>query len=191
LRSLLHIIFHQLSLKLGENFRAHPEKVIEEFSLTKTLTSCFQQASVSAPESHLSSEDKAEDVLLRIMLAHNSFFLELPDAKEGDAHIKRLLTDSGARDFLHIHQSEDIEWFNKERFEELLKALFLTGICTLATEGIASPEMVSEALRINKLVREYSDRAEKSGYRTLHFLHGCKSDSSTAGDPSNITRNKI
>lgn len=168
--SILYIILRHLSVSLGGSFREHPEKVLTEFALTKTLVSCFQQVSVSTLEDQLPPADNGEDLLLRIMLVHNSFFLNQRKAETADGRMERLFVDNDIRGLLHVHLSEGIEWFNRERFEELLKALYLTGLSTLVTEETVSADMISETLRIHKEVREYSDRAEKSGYRTLIFL---------------------
>ncbi|MDD2334971.1 MAG: alpha-amylase family glycosyl hydrolase [Geobacteraceae bacterium] len=169
--ALLYLTFQHLSDSLGEHFREHPEKVLVEFALAKTLASCFQQVSVSKLGDQIPPVDNGEDLLLRIMLVHNSFFLNQMETETADARMEQLFADNGIREFLHVHLSEGIEWFNRERFEELLKALYLTGLCSLVTENTVSAEMISETLRIHKEVREYSDRAEKSGYRTLIFLH--------------------
>ncbi len=169
--SILYIILHHLSGSLGGYFREHPEKVLTEFALTKTLVSCFQQISVSTLGEHPSPAGKGEGLLLQIMLTHHSFFLQQMALENTDTRMERLFADNVVREFLQVHQSEGIEWFNRERFEEVLKALYLTGLSTLVTGETVSAEMVSETLRIHKEVREYSDRAEKSGYRTLEFLH--------------------
>jgi hypothetical protein len=108
------------------------------------------------------------------MLAHNAFFLNRTEIADNDARLKRLFADDGVREFLHVHQSEGIEWFNRERFEELVKALYLTGLCTLLTKDTLSAEIISETIRILNEVQEYCDKAEKSGYRTQQFLHTTK-----------------
>jgi glycosidase len=169
--SLLHIILHHLSGSLDENFREHPEKVLAEFALTKTLSSCFRQASVCEPEAQPSPTGNAEDLLLKIMLAQSGFFLERKEIETDHAAMERLFADNDVREFLHVHQSEGIEWFNRERFEELLKVLCLAGLSIFVSEDRASAEIISETLRILTAVQEYCDRAEKSGYRTHHFLH--------------------
>ena len=168
--SLLYIILQHLSFSLGENFRESPEKIVTEFALTRTLASCFGQASESAPGFHPSVAGNGQDLLLKIMLVHDSFFLKLTELADIDARLARLFADDGVREFLHVHKSEGIEWFNRERFEELLKALYLTDICTLVTKDTSTEEIIRETIRILIEVQEYSDRAEKSGYRTQHFL---------------------
>ncbi len=169
--SLFYIILHHLSGSLGENFRQHPEKVLTEFALTRTLSSCFQQVSASTPGSPPSPAGKEADLLLKIMLVHNSFFLQQLEIENDEERMERLFADNDVRKFLQAHESKGIEWFNKERFEELLKDLYLAGLSTLLTKDTVSKEIITETLRIFKAVQEYSDRAEKSGYRTDQFLH--------------------
>jgi hypothetical protein len=55
-----------------------------------------------------------------------------------------------------------------------VKALYLTGLCTLLTKDTLSAEIISETIRILNEVQEYCDKAEKSGYRTQQFLHTTK-----------------
>jgi glycosidase len=169
--SLLVITLQHLSDSLGENFREHPETIVSEFALTRTLASCFGQVSGSTPGFHPSAAGNGQDLLLKIMLVHNAFFLKRTEIVDNDTRMVQLFADDGVREFLHVHQSEDIEWFNREKFEELVKALYLTGLSNLLTKDKVSEEIISETIRILNEVQEYCDRAEKSGYRTQHFLH--------------------
>jgi len=172
--SLLSIILQHLSGSLGENFREHPENIVAEFAVSRTLASCFGQVSETIPGVHPSAAGNGQDLLLKIMLIHKSFFLKRTEIAANDERLERLFADDGVQEFLHVHQHEGIEWFNRERFEELLKALCLTGLCTLVTKATISEEIVSETIRILNEVQEYCDRAEKSGYRTQHFLQAAE-----------------
>lgn len=167
---LLFSIFRHLSARVGAAFRNQPEKLLAEFALSRVLTDSFSKATDSTAGFELSSLGNREELLLKIMLAHQSFLQERSEKETGDAGIDRLFTESDVRDFLHIHLSEGIEWFNKERFEELLQALYLARLTTFLAADTLPTERISEILRIHSAVTDFSAKAERAGYRTLSFL---------------------
>ena len=169
---LLHGILRHLANSLGDVYREHPEKLLAEFALTRTLAACFRQAAEAHPGSQPSPTANSEELLLKIMLAHQSFFQEQAGREDEGLRLDRLFADSDAREFLHVHLSEGIEWFHQERFEELLKALYLASLSIFLATDASSAEIVSETLRIDTAVQEYCSKAELAGYRTEQFLHG-------------------
>jgi hypothetical protein len=169
--SFLYLVLRHLSDSMGDDFRKSPEKILTEFALERTLLSCFRKAAGLSPGTTPSYVGDREDLLLKILLSHNSFFLEGVETAIDVAGMERLFTDRDVREFLLVHQSEGVEWFNRERFEGLMHALYLTALSTLLSKESASTGTISESIRIYKEVQEFCDMAEKSCYRTQQFLN--------------------
>ncbi len=168
--ALLHGMLRTLSESLGEAFRDHPEMLLTEFALKETLAAGFRRTSDTTPGSGPSATGNAEEVLLQIMLSQQCYFPELPDSKDDPIMMKQLFANSAVRVFLHIHLSEEIEWFNRERFVILLQALCLADLGLFLKSDPVSTDIIKETLRIHKAVRDYCLRAKAAGYRTSQFL---------------------
>ena len=166
----LFSVLHHLADSLGEVSRKHPEKLLEEFALTSTIASCFRLAAGANHGSRSTPADNGEELLLKIMLAHQSFFRKPAGREKASPPLERLFADSDVREFLHVHFSAEIEWFHRERFEALLYALYLASISLFLSVETASAEIVSETLRIHQAVQDYCCKAELAGYRTEQFL---------------------
>lgn len=167
---LLALVLRHLTDSLAADFRSTPERVLTEFALTRTIVACFRQMADMRHDLRPDHAGGGEELLLKILLRQKSFFGKPAEEEHGGELMKRLFSDNDIRAFLLVHQSENIEWFNKERFEELMQALFLTAIGRYLEEGPASAEIVKESIRISKAVEKYSDAAEKSGYQTALLL---------------------
>lgn len=167
---LLSSIFRHLAECLGGVYREQPQKLLADFALIRTLANCFQQAIDRKAATQPATTANNGILLLQIMLAHPSFFRDQTENEEKCPRLEQLFAGSDVREFLQVHLSEGIEWFNKERFEVLLNALYLTNLCIFLATDADSAEIVSETLRLHTAVREYCSRAELAGYRTERFL---------------------
>ncbi|MHC1697262.1 MAG: alpha-amylase family glycosyl hydrolase [Geobacteraceae bacterium] len=167
---LLFNIFHHLAENLGEVYRQHPEKLLVEFALSRTLATCFQRASIARHDSQPSAAGNYEELLLKIMLGHQTFFQKRTEREIASQRMERLFADDDVQKFLYVHLSEGIEWFHRERLEELLTALYLAALSTFLSADTTSAAIISETLRIHTAVQEDCFKAEKAGYRTLQFL---------------------
>jgi len=78
----------------------------------------------------------------------------------------RLFDPAPCAEFLQVHVSEGTEWFNKERFAELLEWL---SICTLMAGSVRmpAPRTLSAVLgRLASANRQLNESAAHAGYRT-------------------------
>jgi len=167
---LLYLVLHRLSETLGGEFSENPEKIMTEFVLHRTIEDSFRSAAAATPDFEPSPAGGCEDILLRDLLVHHAFFLEEPALDTIDDRLKRLFDDHAVREFLLVHLSEDIEWFNRERFEELMQALLLTGLATLLERGKTVAETFEESIHLLDEVQMYCSRAKHSLYRTSLLL---------------------
>jgi glycosidase len=84
--------------------------------------------------------------------------------------IEKAFTTNAGRTFLQVHESGGTEWFNKERFEDLLEWLSIISIMGHAASAATAR---STALRLGRLAVEnkrLADLALHTGYRTKLLL---------------------
>ncbi|MDH3267914.1 MAG: alpha-amylase family glycosyl hydrolase [Ignavibacteria bacterium] len=99
--------------------------------------------------------------------------------------IKSLLGENIVHNFLRVNEFEGITYFNKERFEELLRWILLFNLTQMAShinekqdgkKGITRTEFDKEILKISKnnyeRFIELIDKAESSGYDFIKFRKG-------------------
>jgi glycosidase len=145
-----------------------PVDVFSELGFGRVLAGSFRSAAENAP--HLLSPWGSEtDVrMLMILLEHETFFAE-GESEDQAARIKDLLSRPDVRDFLLVNESGGTEWFNKERFESLVRLLFLAAAVTASREK-GSQARVIDIIRLHRAARKLIDDAERAGYRTDIFL---------------------
>lgn len=162
---VLYLALHRLAETLGGDFSEHPDKIMVEFALNRTIQDSFRSAATATPGFEPSPAAGCENLLLGILLVHHAFFLEDPGPGK-ERRLKLLFESPAVREFLLVHLSDDIEWFNKERFEELLQALFLAGLATLLERGGQIAEVCEESIRMNETLQYFCRQAEQAHYRT-------------------------
>jgi glycosidase len=74
------------------------------------------------------------------------------------------------RKFLLNHESGGIEWFNKERFEELVEWLVLLRLLGKAAGCLSAGALTARLSMAERDIRNGADLAAQSGYRTAAFL---------------------
>jgi glycosidase len=168
---LLSLILRHLTESLAEGFHRSPERVLTEFALTRTLAAGFRKLADMQRDFQPGYFGGREELLLKILLRYNSFFLEQAEGEHGGGLMKQLFSDNDIREFLLVHLSGNIEWFNRERFEELMQTLFLTALGVLVERGYASVEVIRKCIRIRKQTEHYYKSAEESCYQTGLFLN--------------------
>jgi glycosidase len=145
-----------------------PVKVFSELGFGRVLAGFFRGAAENSP--HLLSPWGSENdvAILKILLEQGTYFAE----REGEAQSPRarvLLDRPDVRDFLLVNESGGAEWFNKERFEALVRLLFLTAVVATSLEKGAGVQ-INDVIRFYRAARKLIDDAERAGYRTDIFL---------------------
>jgi glycosidase len=144
-----------------------PVEVFSELGFGRVLAGSLRGAAVNYP--HLLSPWGSEiDIhILKILLEQGTFFAER-EGEEQEVRTKALLSRPDVRDFLLVNESGGAEWFNKERFEALVRLLFLSAVI-VASHAKVSGEQASSVIHIHRAARKLIDDAERAGYRTDIF----------------------
>ncbi len=89
------------------------------------------------------------------------------------------LKDEEVHRYLGVNRYQDILWFNKESFDELLWWMYLAGVVTTMAEaegeeqaGVPDPALLHSCYQVVKLIQE---AAQSSGYQIEGLLSNVKS----------------
>jgi hypothetical protein len=88
----------------------------------------------------------------------------------GHSIIERAFTSAACCTFMQVHESGGVEWFNKERYEELLEWFSL---CALLVDSASKPAPRTITARLGVLAaenRRMNELATRAGYRTKLLL---------------------
>jgi hypothetical protein len=132
----------------------------------------------------ISPEESLRSVqLLEALLANTAV-----DTKDGVTPIESAFSTVAGRNFMQVHISGETEWFNKERYEELLEWFSIISIMKLAG---SKPAARTIAARLGRMASEYkllTDLASHAGYRTKllqQLLKPVEEKPKTIGNPVN------
>jgi hypothetical protein len=82
-----------------------------------------------------------------------------------------LLKDSDIQQFLQVNQCNDIWWFNKEAFEEMLWWLMMVAALTIGSDPLRPVNAVVEELqRCYSIIQTWQGAEEKSEYQVEKLL---------------------
>ncbi|MDA8429139.1 MAG: alpha-amylase family glycosyl hydrolase [Geobacteraceae bacterium] len=115
-------------------------------------------------------------LLFQVLLAS-----EMVNRHDLAAQVESSLATAAGREFLQVHESGGVEWFNKERYEELLEWFSIITFIACAADN---PSGRSIATRLGRLAAENTrliELAILAGYRTTLLLRLLRPDEKTAG----------
>lgn len=140
--------------------KGFPPQTLEKFGFDYTLThlECFENSGFTFPLA-----------LLKALLD----FSDKTAGKPADsaATIVQAFSVTSCCSYMDVHTSEHIEWFNKERYEELMFWLLITALAC-GTDGLPAPRKLSALFTImDKELTCMTEFAAASGYRKVLLLH--------------------
>ena len=82
--------------------------------------------------------------------------------------LDRIVSSDGGRQYLRTNEHAEVEWFNREAFDELLRWMILAWVADgLAEDSEGAPDLFVAAAAVWETVTQ---AAEDSGYRLSQFL---------------------
>lgn len=112
--------------------------------------------------------------------------------KEKAATGAPFFSDPDCREFLQVHENGGVEWFNKERFEELLEWSSILDFIIADQQSPATGNLSAPAAQAERELKQSIVLADQAGYRTGLFLSISSNPKKSAGTkkPSSGTGKK-
>ncbi|MBP1751295.1 MAG: putative glycoside hydrolase [Geobacteraceae bacterium] len=162
----IFIILHRIAETVdSESGALSSALLIDEFGLAGTLRTTMQGFSETRPSFNSPWDAGTEVLLMRILIAQQSFFAGREET-HGSAHFGKLLEEEKTRQFLLVHWSNGVEWFNKERFEDLSRWLFLANMIDTVVGAGEDEEICGMVVSRYETVLNLLSAVERAGYRT-------------------------
>ena len=110
--------------------------------------------------------------VIKLLTGHQRWFEAKPsDQKQAYAVLESLLKDSEVQQFLKVNQYNDIWWFNKEAFEEMLWWLMMVAALTIGSDPLRPVNaVVAELERCYSMIQTWQKAEKKSEYQVEKLL---------------------
>jgi hypothetical protein len=140
-----------------------------EFGLERIIETTMHAYRESNPQLESPWGSGTGVLLMGILLAHQ-YLVAGKDEKDLTQPVKTLFEDEKARRFLLVHWSNRLEWFNKERFEDMTGWLYLTDMFSYCAKPLDDKSLRQIITKGNAMVMDLSAKAETARYRTDIFV---------------------
>lgn len=134
----------------------------DDFGLDYTLRNSL--AGVDKADAHRTAR------LLQVLLVYCYQTDDKAKKKVSATTPSRLFSPAAGRDFMQVHESSGVEWFNKERFEELSQWLKMTELANLAAQRPVVRTLTAWLAKTERELKLQAEMAAHAGYRTGLFL---------------------
>jgi hypothetical protein len=110
--------------------------------------------------------------LIKILTHHQRWFTTGPsDQTKAYGILESLLKEGEVQQFLQVNQYNDIWWFNKEAFEELLWWLMLISAIEIGSNPLRPVnEMMRDLEECWSMIQTLQEAEERSGYQVEKLL---------------------
>ncbi len=110
--------------------------------------------------------------VIKWLTGHQKWFEEKPsDQTQAYGVLESLFRDSEVQQFLQMNRHNDIWWYNKEAFEEMLWWLMMVAALTIGSDSLRSVNAVVEELqRCYAIIQTWQKAGEKSEYQVEKLL---------------------
>ena len=105
--------------------------------------------------------------LIKVLTTHQHWHAaDVPAKKRVPQLLETLLADEDVRVFLKINLYNEIEWYNKEAFEQLLWGLFAVAVIDVTADEGVDPAVVTDALvAAYDVIKKLQDAQADSEYQ--------------------------
>ena len=139
---------------------------IDEWLLGRIISGSLRDSGLDDP-----SLSKAVTTIKLLTSQQHWFQVDTEPEKWIYQVVNSLLKDSEARQFLSVNRHQDVLWFNKEAFEELLWwMVVLAVINTFSTPQPEKPETVDKIVHYYHAVMQIQKAGEASGYQVEKLI---------------------
>jgi hypothetical protein len=148
------------------DFAGQSRTWIDEWRFGKTILSVLRDSGLEEAATWSSL------TVIKLLTGHQGWFETKPsDQKQAYAVLESLLKDSEVQQFLGVNQYNDIWWFNKEAFEEMLWWLMMVAALTIGSDPLRPVNaVVAELEKCYSMIQIWHKAEEKSEYQLEKLL---------------------
>jgi glycosidase/predicted metal-dependent HD superfamily phosphohydrolase len=159
---LTWVLVHALGKIMGEaGFEQQSRSWIDEWLLGKIVAGVLRDLELDEAAAWRAV------TIVKLLTAHQSWFV----AKRPHQVLEQLLQDDEVQQFMQVNRYQDVLWFNKEAFEELLEWLLLAAAVQLSADpGHTLNEAAKEIAACRGVTRKLRRAEKKSGYQVERML---------------------
>jgi glycosidase len=149
-----------------KDFAGQSRTWIDEWRYGKTIFSVLSNLGLEEATSWNSL------TAIKLLTGHQRWFeVEPSDEEPSYTILESLLKDGEVRQFLGVNRYNDIWWFNKEAFEEMLWWLMMVAALTIASDPLRPVnDVVAELERCYSIMQTWQEAEEKSEYKIEKLL---------------------
>jgi glycosidase len=152
------------------DFAGQSRTWIDEWRLGKTILSVLRDLGLEETAAWGSL------TVIKWLTGHQGWFESKPSGREQVYGVlESLLKDSDVRQFLQVNHYNDILWYHKEAFEEMLWWLMMVAALTIGSDPLRSVNAVVEEIqRCYAMIQTWQQAGEKSEYQLEKLLSALK-----------------
>jgi hypothetical protein len=176
-------ILRSLSISLGWAFTHKLGRVMGEEGAVERSRSWVDEwllgriLATSLEDLGLDESDSLNAVaIIKILISHQNWY-EIKTTKSKRAYqiLKSILEDEDVQRFLQVNRYQDILWFNKEAYEQLLSWLLKVGaINTLADVDIDETQSVEQIANQYRIIRKLKKAESGSNYQLEKLIEATR-----------------
>ena len=160
------LFVHALGKVISQtDFSEQSRSWIDEWKLDKTIAGALTELGLDEATTRRSV------ILVKLLTNHQRWF----DQKAIYPVVEKLLKDSEVQQFLMVNRYNEVLWFNKESFEEMLWWLMLVAAVEIGFDSLRpASEMVKELAECYRMIQSLDEAKEKSEYQVEKLLEAVK-----------------
>jgi len=161
------LFVHALGKAVNQgDFGGQSRTWMDEWRIGKTILSVLRDLELEETAAWSSL------TVIKLLTGHQRWFeKKSSDQKQAYAILESLLRDGEVQQFLRVNQYNDIGWFNKEAFEEMLWWLMMVAALTIGSDPLRPVNAVVEELQgCYSMIQTWQKAEEKSEYQVEKLL---------------------
>lgn len=108
-------------------------------------------------------------ITIRIAVRHQNWFKVL-SGQSIETLLKQLISDIDVQNFIQENRYNDILWFNRESFLELLTILQAVAVIQSMRSNFSNSALAENLIHVDAIIRKIKMKVKRSGYQVLNLL---------------------
>ena len=137
---------------------------MDEWHLGKAFEDCLNHSSITAESS------QSAFLALKIAIRHQDWLANIGD-KSAKMLLKEWFSDIHIQQFLKVNRYNDILWYNRESFGDLLTLMQAIALIQAQVEGISNSLLAESLLATNEILKQIKVQDKKSNYQVMKLIN--------------------